>query len=73
VEETDTQPALVVGVRDAAASEDTEQEYGWLEIELNAGDLVKMDSKSGRFIFEKDGVTVILNRIREKSFSFDAF
>lgn len=50
-----------------------EKEYGWMEIDLNSGDLLKMDTKAGRFIFEKKGVTVILNRVREKSFSFDAF
>ena len=50
-----------------------EKEYGWMEVELKPADLVKLDTKSGRFIFEKGGVTVILNRIRERSFNFDAF
>lgn len=56
-----------------ATPPDDENEYGWMEIGLNPGDLVKMDSKTGRFIFEKDGVTVILNRVRERSFNFEAF
>ena len=47
--------------------------YGWLEVELKPSDLIKLDTKTGRFIFEKDGVTVILNRVRERSFNFDAF
>ena len=49
------------------------KEYGWMEVELTASDLVKMDSKSGRFIFEKNGLTVILNRVQTRSFNFDAF
>lgn len=53
--------------------ESDEKEYGWMEIELKPSHLVKFDTKSGRFIFEKDGVTVILNRIAERSFNFDAF
>ena len=50
-----------------------EKEYGWMEVELTASDLVKMDSKSGRFIFEKNGLTVILNRMQTRTFNFDAF
>ena len=50
-----------------------DKEYGWMEIDLKPSDLVKLDTKTGRFIFEKDGVTVILNRVRERSFNFDAF
>ena len=47
--------------------------FGWSDIEVAPNDLVKMDSKSGSYIFERDGVTVILNRIKPKTFSFDAF
>ena len=54
-------------------SDEDEKEYGWMEIELTANELVKMDTKSGRFIFEKDGLTVIMTRQRQKTFNFDAF
>ena len=49
------------------------KEYGWMEVELSANDLLKMDSKAGRFIFEKNGITVILNRMQTRTFNFDAF
>lgn len=69
-------PALVDNELEAMCASvegENDKEYGWMEIELNPADLVKLDTKTGRFIFEKDGVTVILNRIRERSFNFDAF
>ena len=66
---TNTIPATVCD----AESDVDEVEYGWMEIDLNPADLIKMDSKNGRFIYEKEGVTVILNRVRERSFNFDAF
>ena len=53
--------------------EEDEEESGWFDEEFEAGDLVKFDSKSGQFIFEKDGVTLILSKVKERSFNFDAF
>lgn len=47
--------------------------YGWLDAEFSAGDLVKFDSKSGKFVFEKDGLTMILSRLKERTYNFDAF
>ena len=66
-------PEPVLTCADDEAEMEDDKEYGWLEIDLKPADLVKLDTKTGRFIFEKDGVTVILNRVRERSFNFDAF
>ena len=52
---------------------ETNIRYGWLDAEFSAGDLIKFDSKSGKFVFEKDGLTMILSRIKERSYNFDAF
>ena len=68
------EPALACSSDEICIDEDEDRkEYGCLEIDLKPADLVKLDTKTGRFIFEKDGVTVILNRVRERSFNFDAF
>lgn len=56
-----------------AKDDDDDEESGWFDEEFEAGDLVKFDSKSGQFIFEKDGVTLILSKVKERSFNFDAF
>jgi hypothetical protein len=48
-------------------------EYGWIDEEFAAGDLIKFDSKTGKFIFEKNGVTVILSRMKTRTYNFDAF
>ena len=66
-------PEPVLTCADDEAEMEDDKEYGWMEIDLKPSDLVKLDTKTGRFIFEKDGVTVILNRVRERSFNFDAF
>jgi hypothetical protein len=48
-------------------------EYGWVDEEFAAGDLIKFDSKTGKFIFEKNGLTVILSRMKTRTYNFDAF
>ncbi len=48
-------------------------EYGWIDEEFAAGDLIKFDSKTGKFIFEKNGLTVILSRMKTRTYNFDAF
>lgn len=59
-------------VDEVEATED-DTKYGWIDEDFAAGDLVKFDSKSGKFIFEKGGITVILSRIKERTYNFDAF
>ena len=66
-------PEPVLTCADDEAEMEDDKEYGWMEIDLKPSDLVKLDTKTGRFIFEKDGITVILNRVRERSFNFDDF
>ena len=57
----------------AMTGTETGLEYGWVDEEFAAGDLIKFDSKSGKFIFEKNGLTVILSRMKTRSYNFDAF
>ena len=66
-------PAIAGAVLAVTLDEEDEEESGWFDEEFEAGDLVKFDSKSGQFIFEKDGVTLILSKVKERSFNFDAF
>jgi hypothetical protein len=50
-------------------------ETDWGEVEFKTEDLVKFDTKSGRFIFEskKEKATLILTKTIPRSFNFDAF
>ena len=69
-----TAPGLLVAATAVTLDEDEDEiETGWFDQEFEAGDLVKFDSKSGQFIFEKSGVTLILSKVKERSFNFDAF
>ena len=68
------QPALSTLLSSSPSSDvDEEQDSGWNEREFGNDDLVKFNSKSGQFIFEKDGTTVILMKETTKYFNFDAF
>jgi hypothetical protein len=67
-------PALLAVTAEITLDEDEdEDESGWFDGEFGPGDLVKYDSKSGQFIFEKGGVTLILSKVKERYFNFDAF
>jgi hypothetical protein len=50
-----------------------DQDDGWGEEDFGQEDLVKFNNKTGQFIFEKGGVTMILTKERPKYFNFDAF
>ena len=55
-------------------SDDEENEdSGWNEREFGTDDLVKFNNKTGQFIFEKNGTTMILMKETPKHFNFDAF
>jgi len=59
-----------------ALEEDLDEEgffNNWKDLNVESSDLVKMDIKTGRFIFVKDSFTVILTRMKEKTYNFDAF
>ena len=49
------------------------EDSGWNEREFGNDDLVKFNSKSGQFIFEKNGTTMILMKQVTSYFNFDAF
>ena len=55
--------------------EDGDFDWSWDKITFSAANLTKIDSSTGKFVFVgKDGVTLVLNKIKEKSFSYyDAF
>jgi hypothetical protein len=57
------------------ADEDGDFGWDWERIRFTPTDLTKIDSQTGKFVFvDKDGVTLVLNKIKEKSFSYyDAF
>jgi hypothetical protein len=50
-----------------------DEDGGWGEEDFTQDDLVKFNNKTGQFIFEKQGVTMILTKERPKYFNFDAF
>jgi hypothetical protein len=63
-----------VGTIEEQAEEATcESDGGWHDTDFSADNLVKLDSKAGHFIFEKDGVTLILSKQQSRYFNFDAF
>ena len=50
-----------------------DEEDGWGDEEFTTDDLVKFNNKTGQFIFEKNGVTLILVKETPRYFNFDAF
>ena len=53
--------------------DEDDEDDGWHEREFTNDDLVKFNNKTGQFIFEKDGITMILLKESPKYFNFDAF
>jgi hypothetical protein len=53
--------------------DDADDDEGWGEKSFTTDDLVKFNDKTSQFIFEKDGVTLILSKEVPKYFNFDAF
>jgi hypothetical protein len=55
--------------------DDGEFDWNWSTVNFTAADLTKIDSTTGKFVFVgKNGVTLVLNKVKEKSFSYyDAF
>jgi hypothetical protein len=58
---------------DENAIDEGDEGDGWHEKEFTNDDLVKFNNKTGQFIFEKDGITMILVKETPKYFNFDAF
>ena len=54
---------------------DGDLNWDWERLRFGAVDLKKIDSQTGKFVFvAKDGTTLVLNKIKEKSYSYyDAF
>lgn len=72
----DTPKALgipVPAVSNVIEIDEGDEDDGWHEREFTNDDLVKFNNKTGQFIFEKDGITMILLKESPKYFNFDAF
>jgi hypothetical protein len=70
-----SQVELHVKEYEAEKDEDGDYDWNWKKIRFSASDLKKIDSQNGKFVFvNKDGVTLTLDKVKEKSFSYyDAF
>jgi SpoVK/Ycf46/Vps4 family AAA+-type ATPase len=55
------------------SDDEDDEDSGWNEREFGTDDLVKFNNKTGQFIFEKNGTTMILMKESPKYFNFDAF
>jgi len=55
--------------------DDGDLDWDWERVRFSPADLTKIDSQTGKFVFvDKDGTTLVLNKVKEKSFSYyDAF
>jgi hypothetical protein len=69
----DGTPVTKTSLFPIAPEDDEDEDGGWGEEDFTPTDLVKFNNKTGQFIFEKDGVTMILTKERPKYFNFDAF
>jgi len=55
-------------------SDDKEEDIGWCDKTFTQKDLVKYNNRTGQFVFEKDGVTLVLLKESDAvPFNFDAF
>jgi hypothetical protein len=68
-----TDTAVAAGSKPSPISDDEDPNDGWHDNEFGPENLVKFDTKKGLFIYEKEGITVILTREKAKYFNFDAF
>jgi hypothetical protein len=55
--------------------EDGDFDWNWGNIKFNPGDIKKIDSQAGKFVFANpDGVQLVLSKVQEKSYNYyDAF
>jgi len=54
-------------------SSNDDEEDVWGDEDFTSDNLVKFNNKTGQFIFEKNGVTLILMKETPRYFNFDAF
>ena len=72
-EQTKVEIALSAMCSPSSDVDEESEDSGWNEREFGNDDLVKFNSKSGQFIFEKNGTTMILMKQVTSYFNFDAF
>jgi hypothetical protein len=60
---------------DDEVDEDGDLDWEWGTIKFNPGDIKKIDSQTGKFVFANaDGIQMVLSKIQEKNFHYyDAF
>jgi hypothetical protein len=60
---------------DDEADEDGDLDWNWGTIKFYPGDIKKIDSQTGKFVFANpDGIQLVLSKVQEKNYSyFDAF
>ncbi len=51
------------------AGED-EDDYEWVDFEMNNGNLKKVDGNNGRFVFTSEGSTIILTRVQAPKYDY---
>lgn len=67
------EPTEVITQLGSSLVSNDDEEEGWGDEDFTTDDLVKFNNKTGQFIFEKNGVTLILMKETPKYFNFDAF
>jgi hypothetical protein len=67
------EPAEVSTTLGSSLVRKDDEDEGWGDEDFTTDDLVKFNNKTGQFIFEKNGVTLILVKETPKNFNFDAF
>jgi hypothetical protein len=71
------QGAVNIHIKDYADDQDEDGnfDWDWSTIKFNAGDIKKIDSQAGKFVFANpDGIQLVLSKVQEKTYSYyDAF
>jgi hypothetical protein len=73
VKKTESKSEFKTLLSEPSPVDDDGDEDGWGDEDFTTDDLVKFNNKTGQFIFEKNGVTLILIKETPKYFNFDAF
>ena len=73
VKKTESKSESKISLFEASPVDDDDNDDGWGDIDFTQDDLVKFNNKTGQFIFEKNGLTMILVKDTPKHFNFDAF
>ena len=73
VKKTETKSEFKTLLAVPSPVDEDSDEDGWGDEDFTQEDLVRFNNKTGQFIFEKNGLTMILVKDTPKYFNFDAF